>query len=51
MTDPAVIAPAGELDLHTVRARTPQLDEAVRADYPQVILDMSAVTPVDAALE
>jgi anti-sigma B factor antagonist len=47
MTDPAVIAPAGELDLHTVRALTPQLDEAVRADYPQVILDMSAVTPVD----
>ena len=49
MTDPAVIAPAG--DLQTVRTLTPQLDEAVRADYPQVILDMSAVTPVDAALE
>ncbi|MEA2246346.1 MAG: anti-sigma factor antagonist [Solirubrobacteraceae bacterium] len=47
MTEPAVIAPVGELDLHTVRALTPQLDEAVAADYPQVILDLSAVTLVD----
>jgi anti-sigma B factor antagonist len=47
MTEPAVIAPAGELDHYTVRALTPQLDEAVRADYPQVILDLSAVTLVD----
>jgi anti-anti-sigma factor len=37
----------GELDLHTVRALTPQLDEAVSADYPHVILDLSAVTLVD----
>jgi anti-anti-sigma factor len=47
MTEPAVIAPVGELDLHSVRALTPQLDEAVAADYPQVILDLSAVTLVD----
>jgi anti-sigma B factor antagonist len=47
MTDPAVIAPVGELDLHTVRALAPQLDEAVGADYQQVILDLSAVTLVD----
>jgi anti-anti-sigma factor len=47
MTEPAVIAPVGELDLHSVRALTPQLEEAIRADYPQVILDLSAVTLVD----
>jgi stage II sporulation protein AA (anti-sigma F factor antagonist) len=47
MTEPAVIAPVGELDLHTVRAVTPQLEEAVGAEYPRVILDLSAVTLVD----
>jgi anti-anti-sigma factor len=47
MTEPAVIAPVGELDLHTIRALTPQLDEAVAADYPRLILDLSAVTLVD----
>jgi anti-anti-sigma factor len=44
MTEPAMIAPLGELDLHTVRALTPQLDETVGTDYPQVILDLSALT-------
>jgi anti-sigma B factor antagonist len=47
MTDPAVIAPMGELDLHAARVLAPQLDEAVRADYPRLILDLSAVTLVD----
>jgi anti-anti-sigma factor len=42
-----VIAPVGELDLHTVRALTQQLDEAVGADRPQVALNLSAVTLVD----
>ena len=49
MTEPAVIAPVGELDLHTVRALTPQLDEAVEADYARLILDLSAVTMVDSS--
>jgi hypothetical protein len=44
MTEPARDRPVGELDRHAVRALSPQLDEAVRADYPQVILDLSAVT-------
>jgi anti-sigma B factor antagonist len=47
MTEPAVIVPAGELDLHAVQALMLQLDEAVGADCPQVILDLSAVTLVD----
>jgi anti-sigma B factor antagonist len=47
MTEPAVIAPVGELDLHAAGVLAPQLDEAVGADYPQVILDLSAVTLVD----
>ena len=47
MTAPAVIAPVGELDFHTVRSLAAQLDEAVGADCPQVILDLSAVTLVD----
>jgi anti-anti-sigma factor len=47
MTEPAVIAPVGELDFHTIRALTPQLDEAVGADYARLILDLSAVTLVD----
>ena len=46
MTEPAVIAPVGELDLHSVGALASQLDEAVLAD-PRVILDLSAVTLVD----
>jgi anti-anti-sigma factor len=47
MTEPAVIAALGELDLRTVRALTPQLDETVGTDYPQVILDLLALTLVD----
>jgi anti-anti-sigma factor len=47
MTDPAVIAPMGELDLHAARVLAPQLDEAVAGDDPQLILDLSAVTLVD----
>jgi anti-anti-sigma factor len=45
--EPVVIAPEGELDLHFVDALTPQLDEATGADYPHLILDLSAVTLVD----
>jgi anti-anti-sigma factor len=44
---PAVIAPAEELDLHSVPALVAQLDEAACADDPHVILDLSAVTLVD----
>ena len=40
MTESAVIAPVGELDLDSVRALAPQLDEAVAADYPRLILDL-----------
>ena len=47
MTEPAVIAPVGELDVDSVGALAPQLDEAVAADYPRLILDLSAVTLVD----
>jgi anti-anti-sigma factor len=47
MTEPAVIAPEGELDFHAARALSPQLDQAVGADYPRLILDLSAVTLVD----
>jgi anti-sigma B factor antagonist len=47
MIEPAVIAPVGELDVHAARALAPQLHEAVEADYPQLILDLSAVTFVD----
>jgi anti-sigma B factor antagonist len=45
--EPVVIAPEGELDLHSVDALAPQLDEAAGADYPHLILDLSAVTLVD----
>jgi anti-sigma B factor antagonist len=45
--EPVVIAPEGELDLHSVAALSPQLDEAVAAEYPHLILDLSAVTLVD----
>lgn len=45
--EPVVIAPEGELDLHAVDALAPQLDEAAGADYPHLILDLSAVTLVD----
>jgi anti-anti-sigma factor len=49
MTESAVIAPAGELDVDSIRALAPQLDEAVAADYPRLILDLSAVTLVDSS--
>jgi anti-anti-sigma factor len=44
---PVVISPAEELDLHSVPAFVAQLEEAACADYPHVILDLSAVTLVD----
>ena len=45
--EPVVIAPEGELDLHSLDALAPRLDEAAAADYPHLILDLSAVTLVD----
>lgn len=47
--EPVVIAPEGELDLHSLDALVPQLDEAAAADYPQLIIDLSAVTLVDSS--
>jgi anti-anti-sigma factor len=47
MTEPAVIAPEGELDLYAARALAPQLSEAAGADYEHLILDLSGVTLVD----
>jgi anti-sigma B factor antagonist len=49
MAKPPVIAPTGELDLHAVRALAPELNEAVGADYPHLVLDLSAVTFVDSS--
>lgn len=49
MTESAVIAPVGELDLDSLGALAPQLDEAVAADYSRLILDLSAVTLVDSS--
>jgi len=46
MTESAVIAPVGELDLDSIGALAPQLDDAVAADYPRLILDLSAVSVV-----
>jgi anti-anti-sigma factor len=45
--EPVVIAPEGELDLHSADVLAPQLDKAAGADYPHLILDLSAVTLVD----
>jgi anti-anti-sigma factor len=45
--EPAVIAPEGELDLYSVHTLVAQLDDAVAADCPHVIVDLSAVTLVD----
>jgi anti-anti-sigma factor len=45
--EPVVIAPEGELDLYSVDALVPRLDDAVAADYPHLILDLSAVTLID----
>jgi anti-sigma B factor antagonist len=42
-----VIAPEGELDLHAARALAPELDEAAAADFPVLVVDLSAVTFVD----
>jgi anti-anti-sigma factor len=47
MTEPAVIAVQGELDAHATGALTPQLSEAVAADYAHLILDLSDVTLLD----
>jgi anti-anti-sigma factor len=49
MTEPAVIAPQGDLDLDAVRALAPALDDAAEADDPHVILDLSVVTLVDSS--
>jgi anti-anti-sigma factor len=50
MTSPAVIAPEGELDVHALRALAPQLNEAAGADYPHLVLDLSAVTLLDSTV-
>jgi hypothetical protein len=47
MYEPVVIAPAGEVDLQAARALAPQLDQAIAADDPPLMLDLSAVTQVD----
>jgi anti-sigma B factor antagonist len=47
MTEPAVIALEGELDLHAARALAPRLSEAAGAGYPHLILDLSDVTLLD----
>jgi anti-anti-sigma factor len=47
MTEPAIIAPEGELDLHAARALGPELNEAAGADYDHLILDLSSVSLVD----
>jgi anti-sigma B factor antagonist len=47
MPEPTVIAPEGELDLYTIPALAPELNEAAGADDPHVIIDLSAVTLVD----
>jgi anti-anti-sigma factor len=49
MAKPTVIAPKGELDLDAVQILGPKLNEAVGADYPHLILDLSAVTLVDSS--
>jgi anti-anti-sigma factor len=48
--EPVVIAPAGELDVHSVAPLVQQLDEAARADYPHLILDLADVTLVDSTV-
>jgi anti-sigma B factor antagonist len=47
MLEPMVIAPDGELDLYTVHALGPQLNEAAGGDDPHLIIDLSAVTLLD----
>jgi anti-anti-sigma factor len=47
MPEPMVIAPDGELDLHTIPALGPRLNEAARGDDPHLIIDLSAVTLLD----
>lgn len=46
---PAVIAPDGELDLHSIPPVVEQLDRAAAADQPHVILDLSDVTLLDSS--
>ena len=47
MTEPVVIAPVGELDLHAARELRPALDDAAGADFPVLIVDLSEVTFID----
>jgi len=47
MTEPVVIAPVGELDLHAARELRPALDDAAGADFPLLIVDLSEVTFID----
>ena len=47
MIDPAVIALEGELDYHAVRELAPRLDDAAGAEYPHLVVDLSAVTLLD----
>jgi stage II sporulation protein AA (anti-sigma F factor antagonist) len=49
MAKPTVIAPKGELDLDAVQILAPKLNDAVGADCPHLILDLSAVTLVDSS--
>jgi anti-anti-sigma factor len=50
MTEPAVIALEGELDIHAARALAPQLSDAAGAAYPHLVLDLSDVTLLDSTV-
>lgn len=47
MAEPTVIALDGELDLYTIPALAPQLNEAAGGDDAHLIIDLSAVTLLD----
>jgi anti-sigma B factor antagonist len=46
---PAVIAPQGELDLHSSPVVKEQLESIIEAHRPKVVVDLSGVTYVDSS--
>lgn len=48
-TTPAIIAPQGELDLHSSPVVKEQLDSIIEAKRPKVVIDLSAVSYIDSS--
>jgi anti-sigma B factor antagonist len=49
MPEPAIFAPAGEIDLHSTDSVQEQIEPFLSVEKPRLLVDMSGVTYVDSS--